>query len=122
MENLVLPVCNEAETSLADISPVTALLNCFAKRSGEEVFFAQEMQISSKEAYLAFRSGLKSWIRKLAADQKMLRNLARQPGGNSTAQMRLAMRAPVITGLIELRRTGKTWSGTKRKTQEELAA
>ena len=123
MDKLELPVCIEATAeNLSIVFSLNALLHRFAVRSGEEAFFGQQMQIMSREDYLAFRSSLKIWLRKLAADQKLCRNYARQAGGDSEAQGRLAMRAPVITALIELRRAGKTWSADRRKSPKELAA
>lgn len=120
MEDTTFPTCPTA--GINSNQPIISILNLFAQRKDEASFFEENLQITSKEDYLALRAKMKAWLRAYEASQRHERHLARQPGGNSTAQVHLAMAAPVITGLIELRRAGKVWSWGKRQTQQTLAA
>lgn len=77
-------------------------------------FFTERLGLESREQYIAFRDTLKAWIKALAANQKELKRLMSEPGGDSSAQWRKDSGADWITDLIEIRRAGKAWSAQAR--------
>ncbi|MBW3243238.1 hypothetical protein KUV57_11075 [Epibacterium sp. DP7N7-1] len=85
-------------------------------------FFTELLGIESKEAYLTFRDLLKAHLRFFAADQKRLRKLTRQPGGDCAASSKLMSHAQLITKLIEIRRASKAWSWVRAKEAQTNAA
>ena len=89
---------------------------------GPSDVFTGQLQIATKEEYLAFRGALKAEINALAAKQVEYRLLTREYGGNSSAQCQRNYKRVKITALIALRRAGKVWSATQAKLALETCA
>jgi hypothetical protein len=93
------------------------------KEGGEAEFFATQMQLGSKEAYLEFRDNLKALINAMAAGQKVFSHAMHQFGGSPDGQWRKNSASDVITRLIEIRRAGKVWSASEAVAKrDQLAA
>ena len=124
-ENLTLPVMSGPVDKIAITDLVIVLrrgvfpvwLNSRENLSGHSKhgFFADQLRLSSKEDYLVFRDRLKSLIRILAANQRLLNAAMRESGGCSESQFLKARNARVITLLIEIRRAGKEWSAMQAR-------
>jgi hypothetical protein len=111
--------CRWKETGIVDEWIRTGAV---ADETAADRFFSELLEITGKEAYLAFRDLLKAHLRFFAADQKRLSKLTRQRGGNASANSARMSHAHLVTALIEIRRAAKVWSWTRAQAARTVAA
>ncbi|HDZ53510.1 hypothetical protein LCGC14_0044650 [marine sediment metagenome] len=88
----------------------------------QSAYFADKLELKTKEDYIEMRDALKAWLRLMETTQRSLKEMTSRPGDQSGPQMHKHFGAGLVTQLIEIRRAGKIWSSNQAKTKVEVAA